>query len=292
MTAPLARVFVWLQYLLPKHALTALCHRVARVHNRRVKDALIRGFVRLFPVDTSEAALPVPDGYASFNDFFTRELKPGARPVDDADGTLIAPADGTISEAGDVVQGRLLQAKGVYYSLEDLLATDLADAANFADGTFVTIYLAPQDYHRVHAPAGGRLTAARHVPGDLFSVNEATARRLPGLFARNERLVCHFSTAAGPLALIFVGALNVGSITTRWSGELRPRRRGVVRELDLGRSGEDLEVEKGELLGWFNMGSSVILLLPKGACELPASLRPGTRLRMGEALATRPAESQ
>ncbi|HZW59387.1 MAG TPA: archaetidylserine decarboxylase, partial [Woeseiaceae bacterium] len=168
----------------------------------------------------------------------------------------------------------------------ELLATDLDDARTFRDGAFVTLYLAPQHYHRVHAPLAGRLTAARYVPGDLFSVNASTVPGIPKLFARNERLVCHFATDSGPLIVVLVGALNVGSIGTPWSGEIRPRRRGVVEELDLARRGVDPGVAKGGLLGWFNMGSTVIVLLPPGACDLDGDLQRATQVVMGRPIAT------
>jgi len=281
-----ARLFVWLQYLLPRYWLTALVYRLARIRRRSIKNLLIRGFVRLFSVDTDDAADVVPDGYDTFNAFFTRDLKPGARPIDSAARSLVAPVDGTVSAAGTISRGMLLQAKQHHYSLHDLLATDLDDAAVFEDGQFITIYLAPYNYHRVHAPLAGRLTAARYVPGDLFSVNDATVSQLPGLFARNERLVCHFNTDTGPLALLFVGALNVGSITTPWTGEIRPRAAGVVEQLNIQRDAVDTNVAKGGLLGWFNMGSTVIVLLPRGACELREDLINGTRVRMGEPLGT------
>lgn len=280
------RLFVGLQYLLPRYWLTSVVYRLARVRWRPLKNGLIRGFVRMFAVDTREAAEPVPDGYRTFNEFFVRDLVPGARPVDPSPRALVSPVDGTVSEAGPIADGMLLQAKGMQYSLEDLLATDLDEAEPFTAGRFMTLYLAPHDYHRVHAPFPGRLTAMRYVPGELFSVNDATAQLLRGLFVRNERLVCHFATDAGPCVLIFIGAINVGSITTPWTGEIRPRRRGVVSELDIAKSGVDTQVAKGDLLGWFNMGSSVIVLLPRGACELADDLTRGRKLRMGEALAT------
>ncbi len=281
-----ARLFVWLQYLLPRHGLTAMVYRLARMRQPAIKNALIRGFVRLFDVNTDEAASEVPDGYATFNDFFTRELKPGSRPLDASARSLVSPVDGTVSAAGTISRGMLLQAKNHHYSLQDLLATDLEEADGFDGGHFITIYLAPYNYHRVHAPLAGRLTAARYVPGDLFSVNDNTVSQLPGLFARNERLVCHFATAAGPFSLLFVGALNVGSITTPWTGELRPRAHGVAEQLDIHRGDPGTNVDKGDLLGWFNMGSTVIMLLPRGACELGDALQNGKTVRMGETLAT------
>lgn len=281
-----ARLFVGLQYPMPSYLMTAAAHRLARVRLAAVKNRLIRGFVRTFPVNVDECAAPVPEGYETFNDFFTRSLKPDCRPVDPATRAVVSPVDGRLSQAGTIDAGRLLQAKGLDYSLDDLLATDLEDAAHYDGGLFVTAYLAPQDYHRVHAPLAGRLTALRYVPGDLFSVNAATAARVPRLFARNERLVCHFASDAGPFVVVFVGAVNVGSITTPWTGELRPRRRGVVSELDIRRTETNPYVEKGDLLGWFNFGSSVILLLPRAAARLDDGLDAGAKLRMGERIAT------
>ena len=275
-----ARAFVWLQYLLPRHWLTAIVWRIARIRHPATKDFLITRFARAFDVDLEEVKLEVPGDFATFNDFFIRELKDGAREVDDDDDAIVSPVDGTVSVAGRIRGDTIFQAKGIDYSLGDLLATDLDEAARYVDGHFATIYLAPYNYHRVHAPLAGELVAARYVPGDLFSVNEATVANLDGLFRRNERLVMHFRTAAGPAVLIFVGALNVGSISTPWTGEIRPRKTGVVDVLDI--SSHPQRVEKGDLLGWFNMGSTVILLLPEGACEWDDDLQPGETLRMGE----------
>lgn len=281
-----SRLFVGLQYLLPRYVVTALVYRLARVSHKGMKNALIRGFVRLFKVDIQELDRPVPDGYACFNDFFTRELSDGARCISTAKDALVSPVDGTVSEAGAISSGQLLQAKGRHYLLKDLLATDFADAAHYDNGRFVTIYLAPHNYHRVHAPLDGNLVAARYVPGDLFSVNHATVTRISDLFARNERLVFHFESSSGPFVVIFVGALNVGSISTPWTGELRPEQKGMVRQLDLQKSETSRQLQKGDLLGWFNMGSTVILLLPGDACELRDDLAQGTPLRVGEKIAT------
>jgi phosphatidylserine decarboxylase len=272
--------FVFLQYLVPKHWLTALVWRIARIRNRRIKDFLIAQFTRAFGVDLDEVKLDVPGGFATFNDFFIRELKEGARRIDDDENAIVSPADGTVSAAGTIRADKVFQAKGIDYSLADLLATDLDEAEHYVDGQFATIYLAPCDYHRVHAPLAGELVAARYVPGDLFSVNKATVSRVAGLFRRNERLIMHFSTPQGRAALILVGALNVGSISTPWTGEVRPRRSGVVDVLDI--STHPTTVAKGDLLGWFNMGSTVILLLPRGSCEWDDDLEPGETLRMGE----------
>ena len=274
-----AIAFVAMQYVLPRHWLTAAVWRIARIRNTRVKNFLITRFASAFDVDLEEVRLSVPGDFATFNDFFIRELADGARPVDRDEDAIVSPVDGTVSFAGDIRADSVFQAKGIDYSLGDLLATDIAEADHYRDGSFATIYLAPYNYHRVHAPFAGELVAARYVPGDLFSVNEATVSRVNGLFRRNERLVMHFRTGFGPAVLILVGALNVGSISTPWSGEIRPRKTGVVDALDL--SGHPTDVDKGDLLGWFNMGSTVILLLPGGVCEWDDDLEPGATLRMG-----------
>ena len=274
-----ASAFVLLQYLLPRHWLTALIWRIARIRQPRIKDFLITKFASAFDVNLDEVKLDVPGDFATFNDFFIRELADGARPVDDDGDAIVSPVDGTVSYAGAIRKDSLFQAKGINYSLGDLLATDIEEAEHYIDGRFATIYLAPYNYHRVHAPLDGELVAARYVPGDLFSVNEATVSRLNGLFRRNERLIMHFRTRFGPAVVIFVGALNVGSISTPWTGEIRPRKSGVVDVLDLG--AHSTVVRKGDLLGWFNMGSTVVLLLPKGVCEWDDDLEPGETLRMG-----------
>ncbi len=275
-------LFVGLQYLLPKHWLTAVIWRIARIRNKTVKNFLITRFASLYKVDLEEVLLDVPDGFANFNEFFTRELAPGERPIDNDNDIIVSPVDGTVSVAGPILDDTILQAKGIDYSLDDLLATDLEEARAYIDGQFATIYLAPYNYHRIHAPLDGKLVAARYVPGDLFSVNEATVARVNGLFRRNERLIMHFDTRRGPAVLIFVGALNVGSMSTPWTGEIRPQMTGVVEDLDL--SSAPTDINKGDLLGWFNMGSTVILLLPNGVCEWDEEMTPGETLQMGEAI--------
>jgi phosphatidylserine decarboxylase len=276
----MSRLFVWLQYLLPRFWLTALVYRLARIRNRRFKDLFIQRFIGLYKVDIDEVKHEVPGGFESFNDFFIRELEAGARPIDPDPAAVVSPVDGTVSSAGAIHGNRIFQAKGHDYSLEDLLATDLHEARRYVDGAYATIYLAPYNYHRVHAPLDGRITAARYLPGDLFSVNTATARHVPGLFRRNERLALHFDSANGPWVLLLVGALNVGSISTPWSGEVRPRRKGVVESIDLANGPQ--QVARGDLLGWFNMGSTVILLTPPGACDWSEALQAGNTVRMGE----------
>jgi len=284
----LARLFVYLQYLLPRFWLTRLIYRVARIRNVSVKDFLITKFVHLYDVDIDDVKLDVPGDFETFNAFFIRELENNARPVDANTQSIVSPVDGTISSAGPIRDNSIFQAKGLEYSLEDLLATDLQDARRYIDGSYATIYLAPYNYHRVHAPLDGKIVAARYIPGDLFSVNTATAANVPGLFRRNERLVVHLRSAHGPYAMVFVGALNVGSISTPWSGEIRPRKTGVVEMISL-EKGPDA-VRKGDLLGWFNMGSTVILLLPAGAGTWKTGLDPKSTVRMGESIgAVRPA---
>jgi phosphatidylserine decarboxylase len=279
----LARAFALIQYVLPRYWITSLIYRLARVRHKGVKDFLITRFVRMYKVDTGDVKLEIPAGFQTFNDFFIRELEDGARPVDDDPRTLVSPVDGTVSQAGSLRGNLVLQAKGHEYTVDDLLATDLAEARAYKDGTFATIYLAPYNYHRIHAPFAGEVVAARYVPGDLFSVNNATAASVPGLFRRNERLVLHFRTDYGPAALVFVGALNVGSISTPWSGEVRPRKSGVVEAIDLNKGLG--RVDKGDLLGWFNMGSTVILLLPGGVCEWHENIVPGEAVCMGRPIA-------
>jgi phosphatidylserine decarboxylase len=277
-----ARVFVFLQQLLPRHFMTALVYRIARIRAPNIKNFLITRFIRMFDVATDEIKLDVPHGFETFNDFFIRELDSYARPIDVEPNALVSPVDGTVSNAGQLRTDSILQAKGLRYTLDELLATDLDAARAYVDGSFATIYLAPHNYHRVHAPMSGELVAARYVPGDLYSVNSSTVAYLPGLFYRNERLILHFSTANGPAVIIFVGALNVGSISTPWSGEIRPRKSGYVEVLELP-TGPN-KINKGDLLGWFNMGSTVIALLPRGACEWHQSLQPGTTVKMGESI--------
>lgn len=280
----IAQLFLLLQRMMPKRLITAIVHRLARIRVRLIKDFLIRSFVKFYEVNLDEVRKSAPDGFTSFNDFFTRELERGSRPIDSSDLSIVSPADGIISAAGSIKKNAVLQAKGIDYSLEELLATDLDEAQRYYDGSFATIYLAPFNYHRVHAPLAGELVAARFVPGSLFSVNLTTVSFLRGLFTRNERLICHFRTAAGPMVLIFVGALNVGSITTPWTGKIRPRKGNMVENIDLQSSSQAKTVNKGDLLGWFNMGSTIILLLPPGVCDWRSGLESGEALRMGEAL--------
>lgn len=280
-----ARLFVAMQYLLPQHFLSRQVHRLARSRVKPVKNALIGSFVRHFRPEMSDAADPQPRDYPSFNAFFTRSLRPGARPIDPDPAVLVSPVDGTVSQIGRLDGSAILQAKGHSYSVEALLGGGGGWAERFAGGSFATLYLAPYNYHRIHMPAAAALRGAWFVPGKLFSVNAATAAAVPGLFARNERVVCAFEEGPLAFALALVGALFVGSIATVWHGEVTPcsPRRAAQLPLDTGRAPRRLE--RGAELGRFNMGSTVILLLPPGAAEWLAQLHPGSPVRVGQTLA-------
>lgn len=274
------RLLTLAQQALPQHALSRLGHRLTRLRWTPIKNLLIRAFLARHPVDLGEAAVTEPYAYESFNAFFTRALRAGARPLAAADGP-VSPVDGRISQLGTLTGDRLVQAKGRIFTAADLLASRRG-AADFRDGAFATLYLAPPDYHRVHMPVRGTLVAMRHIPGRLFSVNPATTRSVPNLFARNERVVCHFDTAAGPLALVLVGALLVGSIETVWAGEVTPPRARRVRDWHYGSDGPAFA--PGDEIGRFNMGSTVILLLPAGTVAWAPELGPGAPVRVGQRL--------
>ena len=280
-----ARLFVALQYLLPQHFISRLAYRITRSRVPLVKNALIRSFVGNFHPDMSEAEQPDPLQYQSFNAFFTRALRAPARPSDPDPAVLVCPVDGTVSQIGRLDGSWLVQAKGHAYTLESLLAADLSWAARFRGGAFATLYLAPFNYHRVHMPLRGALRAAWYVPGQLFSVNATTAAGVPGVFARNERVVCVFAHEALTFAVVLVGALLVGSIATVWHGEVTPRAVRGCADLPLDASRAALNLEKGAELGRFNMGSTVILLLPPGSSEWLPGLAPGSSVRLGQALA-------
>ncbi len=285
------RLAVLPQYLLPKQALTTLAGRVAAARGGAWTTGLIRRFVARYGVDMAEAAEPDITAYASFNDFFTRALKPGARPLD-GPADWLCPVDGAISQFGPVRAGRIFQAKGHDYSATALVGGDAALAAQFADGHFATLYLSPRDYHRIHMPAAGRLRRMVHVPGDLFSVNPTTARGVPGLFARNERVVCLFDGERGPFVLVLVGATIVGSMATVWHGVVNPPRPGRVRNWVYGGSGAenagDIHLARGAEMGRFLLGSTVVMLLPPGPLAFNPAWAPGGAIRMGQAMARRP----
>ncbi len=298
---PLAeRLAVATQHLLPKRALTQLMGALARAEGGAATTAAIRWFVKRYGVDMAEAADSNPAAYRSFNQFFTRELKPGARPLASTAGgnTLLCPVDGAISQFGAIDGQRIFQAKGHHYSATALVGGDAALAAHFHGGHFATLYLSPRDYHRIHMPAAGRLLRMVHVPGDLFSVNPATARGVPGLFARNERVVCVFEgptgptgptgAAGGPLqgrpwVLVLVGATIVGSMATQWHGLVNPPRPGAVREWAY--HDQDVQLAAGAEMGRFLLGSTVVMLFPAGPLAFNSDWQPGGAIRMGQAMA-------
>jgi phosphatidylserine decarboxylase len=273
-------LFALLLHLLPHHLLGRLMHVVTRSEWPPLKDRLIRKGIARFGVDLSTALEPDPAAYPSFNAFFTRALRPDARPVDAAPDAVCCPADGEVSEAGVVTDGRLIQAKGRDYTLLELLGGDARLAADFDAGAYATIYLSPRDYHRVHMPLGGRLRRMVHVPGRLYSVNHLTTATLPRLFARNERVISVFDTDVGPMAVILVGATFVGSMDTVWAGTVTPaHRRAIVWDQA---PPEPVVLERGAEMGRFNMGSTVILLFARDRVRWSDVLRPGEAVRLGE----------
>lgn len=266
------------QYVLPKRALTVFARMVAGARGGTLTTRLIRWFVGRYGVDMSEAANPDPASYPTFNAFFTRALKPGARPL--AAAPFICPVDGAISQFGAVERDQIFQAKGHRYSTTALVGGDAALAAQFEDGSFATLYLSPRDYHRIHMPCDGRLTRMTCVPGELFSVNPVTARGIPGLFARNERVVCVFESDHGPFVLVLVGATVVGSMATVWHGVVNLPRTGQVREWRY--EDKPVHLKQGEEMGRFLLGSTVVLLFPKGQLRFNPDWRAARAVRLGE----------
>ena len=271
---------VLLQYALPKKAMTQFGGVVASGRWGGRTTAIIRWFVKRYGVDMNEAADPDITHYASFNEFFTRALKPGARPM--AQAPLICPVDGAISQFGAIERDQIFQAKGHRYSTTALVGGDTALAAHFQDGLFATLYLSPKDYHRIHMPCDGRLLRMIYVPGDLFSVNPTTARGVPGLFARNERVVCLFDTAQGPFVLALVGATIVGSMATVWHGVVNPPRSAAVREWTY--TDQDVQLKQGAEMGRFLLGSTVVMLFPKGELAFNPDWAATRSIRLGETM--------
>lgn len=276
------RLAVLPQYLLPKRALTQLMGYLASREAGAVTTAVIRWFIRRYQVNMAEALNPDPAAYSSFNSFFTRELKPGVRPL--ADSEWICPVDGAVSQLGRIQGDQIFQAKGHSYSTQALVGGDAQLAAQFQDGHFATIYLSPRDYHRIHMPCAGRLLRMIHVPGDLFSVNPTTARGVPGLFARNERVVCVFEGKHGPFVMVLVGATIVGSMATTWHGVVNPPRPGHVREWNY--ADKNIHLEQGAEMGRFLLGSTVVLLTPPGPLQFNADWCATAPVRLGEAMAS------
>ena len=273
------RIAVWPQYLLPQQLLTAAAWRLSCSEQPWVRKPLISGFRRLFPVNLDEAAEPDPGRYESFNAFFTRALRPEARPLAAENHRLISPCDGTVSQLGRITESRLIQAKGMDFSAADLLGSS-EWAEYFHDGHFITIYLAPYDYHRVHTPIAGRPTAEHRIPGRLFSVSARTSRAVPNLFARNERMAVLLETEHGPVAVVMVAAMLVAGIETVWGGPRDRRPGSSLRRQTL----QTATLERGEELGRFHWGSTVIVLTPSHFPAWSSELEPGRVVRLGQAL--------
>ncbi|ACR02339.1 MULTISPECIES: archaetidylserine decarboxylase [Thauera] len=275
------RLAVALQYALPKRLLTQLAGKLAGLEGGKATTAVIRWFAKRYGVNMAEAANADPASYASFNQFFTRPLREGVRPIADAD--FVCPVDGAISQFGPIEFDQVFQAKGHFYSTTALVGGDRALAARFENGDFATIYLSPRDYHRIHMPCAGRLTQMIHVPGELFSVNPATARGVPGLFARNERVVCVFEGEFGPFVMVLVGATIVGSMATVWHGVVNPPRRPDI--VKRGYAEGEVVLEKGAEMGRFLLGSTVVMLFPQDVLRFGSDWAPGGPVRMGEPMA-------
>ncbi|MGH1460602.1 MAG: archaetidylserine decarboxylase [Neptuniibacter sp.] len=279
-------LFILFQHIVPQHLLSRLVGAIADSTTPWVKNRFIRWFAKKYQINMSEAREEVPSNYPSFNAFFTRELKEGARPIDCSAGSIVSPADGAISQLGNIEYGRIFQAKGRGYSLATLLGGDQERAEQFMNGRFATIYLSPRDYHRVHMPVTGTLTHTTYIPGDLFSVNQTTAEGVEQLFARNERLVAYFDTEHGPMAMVLVGAMIVAGIETVWSGQEAPRLKKPIHTPFNIDSHSPMMLEKGEEMGRFKLGSTVILLFGENRIEWESSLTATSPVQLGRKLAT------
>lgn len=279
MTSP----FIWLQHALPHHLVSRGAGKIASSRTPWLKNLLIRRFIDAYDVDMSEAARSI-EQFASFNDFFTRELKQGARPLAEGSTQILSPADGAVSQIGRIEQGRIFQAKGRHFTAAQLLGGDEQLARKFDGGNFATIYLSPRDYHRVHMPAAGTLDHATYVPGELFSVNQVTAENVDGLFARNERLACVFEGPDGTFASVMVGAMIVAGIETVWSGLIETHNPELVRA-DYAPGQHSFSA--GDEMGRFILGSTVVLLFEPGKVEWSAGLKAGDSVRMGQAIGRR-----
>lgn len=282
MTASLKdTLFVASQYLTPHHALSRLTGWLAESEFGPVRNTFIRRFAHHFEVDMAEAERPELSQYRNFNDFFTRALKPGARPLPEDPKVTVCPVDGTVSQAGQIQSGRIFQAKGRGFTATELLGGDSEQARRYQDGRFATLYLSPKDYHRIHMPCDGTLVRTTFVPGRLFSVNAVTTERVPRLFARNERLVCEFDTDRGRMVMVLVGAMIVASIETVWAGVVAPYQRGIIQH----RFDEPSpHLERGEEMGRFRLGSTVVMLFEKDAIDWADSIAPGARVQLGQAM--------
>lgn len=273
------------QYIFPKRLLSHFAGRMANWRCARFKNWAIAAFCHRYGVSLSESEIERIDQFENFTDFFIRKLKPSARPIAQSPNAIIAPVDGVVSEIGNLKQQKILQAKGKYYSLQSLLGGDKALADLFCDGNFMTAYLAPKDYHRIHMPCDGRLMMMRYIPGKLFSVNEASVANIDKLFARNERVVCLFDSEQGPFLVIAVGAMVVGSITTVWHGIVNGGHRANMRTWDY--QSQQIQLKKADELGYFQLGSTVIVLFPKHRITWDSAYHAGATLKLGQCIATR-----
>lgn len=282
----LDRLFVLIQYVLPQRLISRLAGKLADCQPpAAIRNTVIRWFIGRYGVNMSEALHESPASYSSFNEFFTRPLKPGVRPIQGDEATVVSPVDGAISQIGEITGDQIFQAKGHSYSLTDLLGGDPERARPFEGGSFATIYLAPKDYHRIHMPMEGVLREMTYVPGQLFSVNPVTVYRLPGLFARNERVVAIFDTVAGPMAVIMVGAIIVGSVETRWAGVVAPNEGGRrVTTTSYHNHTPAIRYQRGEEASHFRLGSTVIVVFPKGVTRWHKGLGAESVVRLGEAI--------
>ncbi|GLZ85298.1 phosphatidylserine decarboxylase [Pseudomonas sp. BN414] len=280
------RLFIISQYLLPHNLISRLAGCIAECRVPWFKNAFTAWFAKRYQVNMGEALVEDLTAYQHFNDFFTRALKPGARPLDETPGAILCPADGAISQIGPIEHGRCFQAKGHSFSVLELLGGDADRAAPFMGGEFATVYLSPKDYHRVHAPLGGTLREMVYVPGRLFSVNQSTAENVPELFARNERVVCIFDTERGPMAVVLVGAMIVASIETTWAGLVTPPKRELKTFSYDESARAPITLEKGDEIGRFKLGSTAIVLFGPDQVNWAESAWPGSQVRMGQLLAT------
>ncbi len=277
-------LFVFLQYIIPQHALSRLVGWFASTEIEFIKSTFITKFAKKYQVNMDEALVEDLSSFASFNEFFTRELKDGARPIAQGEGLLVSPADGAVSQLGKIELGKVFQAKGRDFSVTTLLGGDTERASKFLNGEFATIYLSPKDYHRVHMPCAGKLLETVYVPGDLFSVNPTTAQGVDGLFARNERLVCMFETEYGPMAMVLVGAMIVAGIETVWSGQVCPlSKKAQVQDY----TQSEVRLEKGQEMGRFKLGSTVVLCFPEDSVKFLEEIKAESPLMMGQALAAK-----
>ena len=272
------------QYLIPKHLLSETMHSFMQIETKWVKNNTIKLLTKMYGINIAEALSEEPDDYPHFNAFFTRALKPEARPIDSDPDAWVSPADGVVSQSMSIEGNRLVQAKKHDYTLEALVGGDIEYTKTFLNGDAAVIYLSPKDYHRVHIPTDGKLISMTYVPGDLFAVNPATVRCVEGLFARNERLVIRFENQQGPFCVILVGAIFVGSMQTVWEGKITPDYEPTLRHWDYAH--QDLTFQKGQEIGRFNMGSTVVLLSPKGVIPKLGQISVNTPIKMGEKLAT------